>query len=581
MASKWTPLNLQDDSGRKLVSETCRVMNCLHGASVAADTLLDRPRAVRITCMTCERVWFVKRFSTDVAEAQVQELRSSIEFERLVELEALGLTEGSERFPKALTLLGAPYFAVVEEYFNLDELLETVHKAVLGESGPLYSALQKLAALLARLHQKRRYSAPIELDIDSLQILRPGEAESNDRTILLNKLFEAWRAEFATIGPTDLVLVHDGFTPLNVLYSHDRDLLVVTDVETVHVGSHLIDVGNTTAELKFTFAVHSGKEDDAEPFIAFFLREYYRLRDLDGSFAHLSFTQTYFMGRGLFHIAKGKWLDHSLQRWTADAGLMVWKAVLRKNEVCHPRFQEVHCVLFDFYNTLVEIEADDGDIANFEAIQQLLLTYSFGQVQSADLIRETYFNAIQEQLHASSEVFPEINSEQVWAEVLEQCWGTKADASGQDQQKVISEVMLTFRRAARRSFHVASGALELISDLKTQSISVGVVSDAQRIYLEDEIGRAGLAPLIDTIVISSDFGFRKPDRRLFLHALESVGAKPEQAVFVGDDMRHDIFGAQGAGLRAIFCPSAYGLRMFERAVPDAVIKSLNELRGLI
>ena len=556
-------------------------MSCLHGASVAADTLLDRPRAVRITCVTCDRVWFVKRFSTDVAEAQIQELRSSIEFERLVELEALGLTEGSERFPKAFTLLGAPHFAVVEEYFNSDELLETIHKAVLGHCGPLYSALQKLAALLARLHQKRQCSAPIELDLDSLQILSLDEAESNDRTLLLNKLSEAWRAEFATIGPTDLALVHDGFTPLNVLYSNDRDLLVVTDVETVHVGSPLIDVGNTTAELKLTFAVHSGKEDDAEPFIAFFLREYYRLRDSDVSFAHLTFTQTYYMGRGLFHIAKGKWLDQSLQRWTVNAGLTVWKTVLRKNEVCYPRFPGVRCVLFDLYNTLVEIKADDGDVANFDAVRQLLLTHSFDQVPSADLIRERYFNAIQKQLHASSEMFPEIDSEQVWVEVLDQSWETRAAASEQRQQKVISEVMLTFRRAAQRSFRVATGALEIISYLKSKSISVGVVSDAQRIYLEDEIGRAGIAQLVETIVISSDFGFRKPDRRLFLHALESLGAKPEQALFVGDDMRHDIFGAQEAGLRAIFCPSTYGLRMFERAVPDAVIKSLDELRELI
>lgn len=50
----------------------------------------------------------------------------------------------------------------------------------------------------------------------------------------------------------------------------------------------------------------------------------------------------------------------------------------------------------------------------------------------------------------------------------------------------------------------------------------------------------------------------KPSKDFFLAALQSLGASPEQAVMVGDDVRDDVGGAQAAGIRGILggCCSA-------------------------
>jgi putative hydrolase of the HAD superfamily len=46
-------------------------------------------------------------------------------------------------------------------------------------------------------------------------------------------------------------------------------------------------------------------------------------------------------------------------------------------------------------------------------------------------------------------------------------------------------------------------------------------------------------------------GVAKPDPQIFERALERLAVAPEQALFVGDSLKQDVYGAQAAGLRAI------------------------------
>ena len=50
---------------------------------------------------------------------------------------------------------------------------------------------------------------------------------------------------------------------------------------------------------------------------------------------------------------------------------------------------------------------------------------------------------------------------------------------------------------------------------------------------------------------SYEFGFRKPDKRIFLAAAERIGFKPEEIMFVGDRINIDIKGAIATGMTPI------------------------------
>jgi FMN phosphatase YigB (HAD superfamily) len=74
-----------------------------------------------------------------------------------------------------------------------------------------------------------------------------------------------------------------------------------------------------------------------------------------------------------------------------------------------------------------------------------------------------------------------------------------------------------------------------------------------------ELERAGVLGLIEHPVFSSDHRSIKPSPVLFEYALAPFGVGKEEVVFVGDSLTHDVAGAKGAGLAAVWIdPSRSG-----------------------
>jgi FMN phosphatase YigB (HAD superfamily) len=85
---------------------------------------------------------------------------------------------------------------------------------------------------------------------------------------------------------------------------------------------------------------------------------------------------------------------------------------------------------------------------------------------------------------------------------------------------------------------------------------------------------AGLAPHLGVMVDSAAVGFEKPDRRIFLAALEGLDAEPAEAVFVGDSMPRDMAGARDVGMPHIWLAAGQGATC---CPGDRVIRRLSEL----
>jgi len=129
--------------------------------------------------------------------------------------------------------------------------------------------------------------------------------------------------------------------------------------------------------------------------------------------------------------------------------------------------------------------------------------------------------------------------------------------------------------------------LELYPDVKSvldefkPRYSLAVVSDGQSVWALPEMRAMGIDSYFDPIVISSDYGFRKPDPRLFQAALDGIGAGPEEVLFVGNDMYRDVFGARQMGIRTVFFTSNQGRQHMEGVEPDYIIYRFAELRQAI
>jgi putative hydrolase of the HAD superfamily len=97
---------------------------------------------------------------------------------------------------------------------------------------------------------------------------------------------------------------------------------------------------------------------------------------------------------------------------------------------------------------------------------------------------------------------------------------------------------------------------------------MALVSDAQPCYALPEMKAVGLEGCFDPVIISAHYGFRKPDTRLMQKALDIMKLLPAEAIFVGNDMYRDIYGASRLGIKSIFVDSNQGAKSHENVAPD-------------
>ncbi|MEP6851192.1 MAG: HAD family hydrolase [bacterium] len=123
--------------------------------------------------------------------------------------------------------------------------------------------------------------------------------------------------------------------------------------------------------------------------------------------------------------------------------------------------------------------------------------------------------------------------------------------------------------------------------LRERGIRVGVLSNTiwPRARHEQIFARDGVLELIDGAVYSSEVPWTKPHPEAFRAALTAVDvADPNRAVFVGDRLFDDVWGAAQIGLRTVYVPhSVIPTEQIghSEGEPDAVITQLSELVGVI
>lgn len=93
-----------------------------------------------------------------------------------------------------------------------------------------------------------------------------------------------------------------------------------------------------------------------------------------------------------------------------------------------------------------------------------------------------------------------------------------------------------------------------------------------------DLAAIGLDGHFELSLSAAQFGRAKPDPAIFLAACERLGVAPRHAVYVGDDLRLDVAGAQSAGLRAVWLNRHGGdAHLAAGIAPDAICASLDEL----
>mgnify|MGYP000011032256 FL=1 len=126
------------------------------------------------------------------------------------------------------------------------------------------------------------------------------------------------------------------------------------------------------------------------------------------------------------------------------------------------------------------------------------------------------------------------------------------------------------------------GSVETLKYFKGEGYKLGLVSNTifpDRFHLT-ELKRFRLFPYLDSILFSSEVGYKKPHPQIFLHCLESLKIEPEESLFIGDKLIEDIGGAKNVGMKAIL-KYKEGRDYTASIVPDGMVKNLSELPPLV
>jgi HAD superfamily hydrolase (TIGR01509 family) len=125
----------------------------------------------------------------------------------------------------------------------------------------------------------------------------------------------------------------------------------------------------------------------------------------------------------------------------------------------------------------------------------------------------------------------------------------------------------------------ADGLHETLAALRGRGVRLAVVTNGVVARQAPKIEALGLGELVDAMVVSEAVGVSKPNRRIFDHALATLGVRPEAAWFVGDNPIADVLGARDAGLTAVWLRR--GAWPAEHAEPELQIERLRDLLPLI
>ncbi len=240
---------------------------------------------------------------------------------------------------------------------------------------------------------------------------------------------------------------------------------------------------------------------------------------------------------------------------------------------------DIRAIAFDVNGTLVEILTDEGMEQIFRAAGHFL-TY-----QGIDLrrheVRDLYFQILKEQQEASPEEYPEFDAVGIWRKIVDEHMtdftrGLPAEKLAQ-MPLFLAEMC---RGISRRRLRLYPYVREVIEILQAH-FSLALVTDAQSAYARGELHKVGILDYFDPIIVSGDYGYRKPDKRLFQLALGGMGVPAENTLYVGNDMHRDIYGAGAAGMKTVMFSSDQGTKDHLGCVPDYTITDHRQLLTIL
>jgi putative hydrolase of the HAD superfamily len=238
---------------------------------------------------------------------------------------------------------------------------------------------------------------------------------------------------------------------------------------------------------------------------------------------------------------------------------------------------EIKAVVSDIYTTLIDIKTNEDEQDVYRRLADYL-KYQ-GVYLSAKELKWFFFEKKAFQKKTSKEAYPEVDYRRIWYDILRE---NQYAYSGPDidHSTIIPDITKLHRSLTVEKIKLYRGVYETFAGLKPK-YRLGIVSDSQVEHAYPELKMLGIYNFFESMIISSEFGYRKPDVRLFNECLRRLGVKPQESVYIGNDTFRDVKGAMDTGMISVLIMTKHGKKDTTIASPDFTIEHIDQISGVL
>lgn len=226
-------------------------------------------------------------------------------------------------------------------------------------------------------------------------------------------------------------------------------------------------------------------------------------------------------------------------------------------------------IFFDLDNTLWDF--DKSSILAFDKIFEIFNLINYG-IPSAKDFHKTYFDH-------NNRLWDLYRKGIIDKDFLKiERFRLPLNDYGIADEKLATDLGESYTDYAARLVALVPNTMEVLNYLKEKNYKIHLITNGFLEVQSIKMQASGLDKMIDSSFVSEVVGFKKPDHRIFHHAMKQVGGNIENSVMIGDDLSVDIIPAKEIGMTHIYFNRK---RITHNETLDHEIENLIEIKEIL
>jgi FMN phosphatase YigB (HAD superfamily) len=212
-------------------------------------------------------------------------------------------------------------------------------------------------------------------------------------------------------------------------------------------------------------------------------------------------------------------------------------------------------LIFDAFDTVVHINRDKLPTCHIDGKPVQTTSPAIHEVYCSHFGRldfEAFYRAFSQSFEQVNEIrrteCREIRNQERMR-ILVRLLGHEADAV---PWEILDSLTKTHMGQLSESFEVREETIEVLEWAKNRFRRAMISNFDYSPALHDALERFGIRSAFETVIVSDEVGWRKPHRIIFDHALDRLGIAAGDALFIGDQLYVDVYGAVNSGIDVVW-----------------------------